>query len=843
MFNRSMSLCVSGVLGVIAVLGTVLSTAGAIEPGDWIVTISDNVPMRTETERVFVLAKDTEVVAGPTQDKWVDITVIQEGQKLRGWVKREDLGPLAYQSEMHRQTVAMASVPPEKRYIAFSLGAARRRIGASPGPGLLSLLLGGGGRSGTVSPEVAYLGGMTSVRGLVVDPDTGDAIVVGQYQPGRQRLTLDDLVVALRARFVHAEWPVVSIDPPAWLREQEGGRTGTVYHQVRFEGGVGATGFGYTLFDADYLLKKISLGQEPAGVAGVRSDWELWLEESRSDRRGSVQISSRAWFFPILAATPTRKNVAAYRGLEVGVFSEVMAAKIDGQPVTDLTTLQGHTGERFAEMVREHYQALAAQHPSFRRMEQLNELVALSRAIEVMEERPDLAWWLEQYPVSRVAIPERVEELSRSQQIRTGNRSYSRLITSSGGVELRAMALRLQAGDVSALADAVLAARPAADALTWVFLVDDWVIPVPPELDVTRGAEVTPQLVYAQFLTRQGKYEEALARLDRLLAMEPNYIDALQFKGTLLGDKLNRQQDAIECFDAVLRKTPDSVDALVGRGVARVKTNNTRQARDDFDKALRINPKHVGARALRGLCREQRGDYEGALSDLDEALRLDPTIAIAYVWRGNIHRRRGDDEKALHDFAQALQNDNSLAWAYACRGDLQRRRGESDKALTDLSEAIRLDPEKPEYYLARAEVCAEKGNGSQAIADYSKVLQYKPDHNEARWQRSELYLRSCQFDKAWEDCQKLNLLLLVEVASDSVPLRAGNKIVATVNQRDELQVLRVDGKWLWVETLLASGDAVQGWIDEKHVRAPQAVDDDLVAPIPQAPPAPPVPPA
>ncbi|MFH1924556.1 MAG: tetratricopeptide repeat protein [Planctomycetota bacterium] len=856
MFKRSMSTCVAVAMVAMAAVCAAPGPVRAFESGDWVVTVNENVPVMAEKNRLFVLAKNTELMAGQSQDDWVAVTVMQEGKEIGGWVKREHLGPLGYQSELHRQAAALASVPAEKRYIAFSLNAARGRIESpsieSPSiesPSLLgavaqALLSGDRSRADRpreISPEVACLGGMTSVRGLVVDPDTGDAIVVGQHRPGRQRLTLDDLVVALRARFVHAEWPVVSIDPPAWLRDESSRRGSTVHHQVRFEGGVGGSGFGYTLFDADYLLKKISLGFEPAGVPGVRSNWEVWLEESRSDRRQSTQISSRAWFFPILAATPTRKNVAAYRGLEVGVFSEVMAAKIDGQPVADLTTLKGHTGERFAAMVREHYQALAALHPSFRRMEQLNELVALSRAIEVMEQRPDLAWWLDQYPVARVAIPEQVEELSRSQQIPSGSRSYTRTVTSSGGVELRAMALRLEAGDVSALADAALTTRPAADTLTWGFIVDDWVIPIPPELDIARGAEVTPQLVYAQFLARQGNYQEALARLDKILVIEPNYLDALLFKGTLLSDKLDRKKEAIQCFDVVLKKTPDSVDALAGRGLARAKTRNFSRARQDFDRALEINSRHVGALAYRGLCREQQRDYEGALSDLDEALRLDPTIAIAYVWRGNIRRRQGEQDKALNDFEEAIRRDESLAWAHACRGDLQRSRGEWDKALTDLSEAIRLDSAKLEYYKARAEVFAAKGNLSKAIADYSAFLDRNPDHAETRWQRSEAYRQTRQFDKALADCEKLNLLLLVEVAAERASLQDGNKTVGTVSRGNELQILRTNGKWLWVETLLSTGEPLRGWIDQQHVRAPQPFDDN--SPAPPAPPTPPVPPA
>ena len=166
--------------------------------------------------------------------------------------------------------------------------------------------------------------------------------------------------------------------------------------------------------------------------------------------------------FPDHLCHAGRDNVAAYKGLKVGVFSEVLAAKIDGQSVRDLTQLKKHAHERHVAMVRQHFDELAAMHPPFRRIEQLNELVALSRAVEVMDRRPDLSWWLEKYSVRPVATPQRAKELSRSQEITTGGGYYTQTVTSSGGIELRAMALRLEAGDVSALADAALTARPGA---------------------------------------------------------------------------------------------------------------------------------------------------------------------------------------------------------------------------------------------------------------------------------------------------------------------------------------------------------------------------------------------
>ena len=84
-------------------------------------------------------------------------------------------------------------------YVAFSLKVAQKRILESP--------------VGQLSPEVLNLGGITAITGLVYDRESDDIILVGERNPKRAPLTLDDFVVALRARFIHGKWPLVSIDP------------------------------------------------------------------------------------------------------------------------------------------------------------------------------------------------------------------------------------------------------------------------------------------------------------------------------------------------------------------------------------------------------------------------------------------------------------------------------------------------------------------------------------------------------------------------------------------------------------------------------------------------------
>ena len=62
-------------------------------------------------------------------------------------------------------------------------------------------------------PDLYYLGGITKPWAVVLDTETNDWILVGERDPKSSILTLDDWVVALRARFIHPDKdPGVTID-------------------------------------------------------------------------------------------------------------------------------------------------------------------------------------------------------------------------------------------------------------------------------------------------------------------------------------------------------------------------------------------------------------------------------------------------------------------------------------------------------------------------------------------------------------------------------------------------------------------------------------------------------
>jgi hypothetical protein len=162
-----------------------------------------------------------------------------------------------------------------KNYIAFSLKVAEKQIKKS---GL-----------DNIPTNIFFLSGITQIKGMVYDKALNDVIIVGIRDYEKATLTLDDFVVALRARFIYNRWPLVSIDPMK-------GSDSMKMQTVRFEGGIQNTQFGQDLFEADYTLKKIGMGFIKSGIPGFKSYFDLRAQALQDDK---LEIGSRFWFYPV----------------------------------------------------------------------------------------------------------------------------------------------------------------------------------------------------------------------------------------------------------------------------------------------------------------------------------------------------------------------------------------------------------------------------------------------------------------------------------------------------------------------------------------------------------------
>lgn len=572
-------------------------------------------------------------------------------------------------------------------------------------------------------PEVYNLAQINKVEGFVYDTESNDLILVGQHEDNRVDLTLDDLVVALRAKFRYNEWPLVSIDPtPDTERTQ--------MQFVRFEGGIRDTAFGQALLDADYRLKQMSMGFEQTGIAGLLTSWDRNIQELEARTSiGQGKVDSRFWFYPIIPVVAVRKGICVMRGLKIGVFTEVLSATIDGRPVENIRDYQNATDKAFAIDISEKFDKLCETQPSFNRLRGLQELVALSKALEELEYKPDLTWWIKKYPLTKTETPKEIKVLQRRYD---GWRGWFEV---SGGVHMVALAMRLNTGDVHALREAVLITRPSADALNWAFVAAEWIIPIEPKQENVKPDDLVSLFQQALFLQRQERHTDAIHVYDAMLALDSHLVAVWCNKGIALGS-MGHHEEALQCFDRALAINPDDADTLSNKinalnnfGTALEEMGKWQEAIDCYDQALSIESDDVYALNNKGIVLKKMGRMEEALKCYNLALEINHCFVEAFYNKGILLYELRSYNEALKCFDNALEFSPRFpdAWNYKAIVFIEMSRYE--ESVKCANRALKINPHYADAWGNRGEAFGKLGRIDEELKCYEHVLEINPRDN------------------------------------------------------------------------------------------------------------------
>jgi hypothetical protein len=309
--------------------------------------------------------------------------------------------------------------------------------------------------------------GITTVEALVIDRTAQDMIMIGREDRTRQSLTLDNFVTALRCRFVHQKWPLVSFEPTEGTEQ-----TGVL--RVRFEGGVKDTQFGMYLYNADYFFKKLILGRTTSNVPEVKSYWDLGMEKMKENPQNVQPMNSRLWFNPVLSHALATDDIIKPLTVQLvtGLDPHNMPAKSHNN--TEGMSVSEGAAQEFVKRLRDNFSKLTMHNPSLRALESMAKLVAIAKALEEIGAQQSLIWWINSYEIKPVNTPQVVRVMTREEDYRFQkdgeiHRGQRRL---SGGIQLKALVVKLKPHSMEALKTKVLKTRPASDSLSWKFKSD-----------------------------------------------------------------------------------------------------------------------------------------------------------------------------------------------------------------------------------------------------------------------------------------------------------------------------------------------------------------------------------
>jgi hypothetical protein len=251
-------------------------------------------------------------------------------------------------------------------------------------------------------PEaVMYLGGLQRIDYVFVSPERHDIALAGPAEvfapdeygrmvgvtTGRPCLRLDDLVVALQVMHQRNTMLGCSIDHDEerlaelqrFNQQNSGAATPEVVAQryqqmagilgmqhVTVWGAPGDSHFARVLVEADYRMKRISLGVETSGVREIPSYLSM-LELNGNNMQ-------RWWFMPLYDAVHVSEDGLAFQF--VGQRLQLMAQDevADAQGNRSNAAFTRASTQRFAQVFTEHYEDLAERNPVFADLQNLFDL-------------------------------------------------------------------------------------------------------------------------------------------------------------------------------------------------------------------------------------------------------------------------------------------------------------------------------------------------------------------------------------------------------------------------------------------------------------------------------------
>ena len=166
---------------------------------------------------------------------------------------------------------------------------------------------------------------------------------------------------------------------------------------------------------------------------------------------------------------------------------------------------------------------------------------------------------------------------------------------------------------------------------------------------------------------------------------------------------------------------------LIDRGLALIRSGDSRSALQCVDHALALEPAHLLALRSRASILFGLGDFEEAQRALEALLRLAPLDTGALMLLGLVHTQRADHPAAIACFARLVSQAPGHVDAWLSLGIALRLQQRHVEAECCLARALQLDPRQPQALLNRGLALGQLERDAEALECFEALLEIQPD--------------------------------------------------------------------------------------------------------------------
>jgi tetratricopeptide (TPR) repeat protein len=245
--------------------------------------------------------------------------------------------------------------------------------------------------------------------------------------------------------------------------------------------------------------------------------------------------------------------------------------------------------------------------------------------------------------------------------------------------------------------------------------------------------------------------DDALARLDQALALQPENADALSLRGIywMQRGEFERAAEVLEQAEAL---DPNLAMIHFNLGKCYRELGQPTPAEQAFRKAIEVSPEHFEAHGQLSLLELESGRTGAGIRTMLHAIRINPRYIKGYFVLGSHYESVGDWDAAIRVFQSGIQHNRNafllrerLCFVYACKRDFS----EAFRAACEIATARGLYTD----YLRLGSYAAALQQFETAEKAFKTSLDRNPASWEGHYNLAELYMSARMMDQAREHYQ------------------------------------------------------------------------------------------
>ncbi len=116
-----------------------------------------------------------------------------------------------------------------------------------------------------------------------------------------------------------------------------------------------------------------------------------------------------------------------------------------------------------------------------------------------------------------------------------------------------------------------------------------------------------------------------------------------------------KYEEALSSYEASIREYPDFIHAQRGRARTLMQLGRDKEALEAFNEVLKRDPNSAVSYANRGILQDRMGFYSQAIADYDRAIKMDPRLGEGLDWFTRLLQNRKEKPQTLLNRLQSLR--------------------------------------------------------------------------------------------------------------------------------------------------------------------------------------------